>query len=138
MSSTNAEEQAAAVQPPRTSQIISLAVDATSRSYSIASLALGGVTPEEDTMRRLETWITLQADGGDVFYTVSASAATVDDTAKIAVGNALAYAATYCAKIKQDDRHEFRLDRARDLFINVKTSAGTATLRFWASSNPGA
>lgn len=138
MSSTIAEEQAATVQPPRKNEVFALSIDSTARSYSLGSLSFGGVVAEQDSHRRLETWLTLQADGGDVFYSLSTAAQTIDDTAAIAVGAAISATATHCAKIAADDRHEFRIDRSRDVFLNVKTASGTGILRFWVSSNPGA
>lgn len=139
MSSTIAEEQAAAVQPPRRGEVIALGIDTTARAYDLTSLALAGITPDGDGVRRLETWLTMQSDGGDVYYHFSATnSAVLDNTAAIGAGGTIAYANTYGAKLKQDDRHEFRLNRAKDKFLVVKTSTGTATLRFWCSSNPGA
>jgi hypothetical protein len=135
---TAAEEQAANVQPPRRGAVLAISVDTTARPYDLSSLDLGGITPEADHKRRHETWVTLQADGGDVYYYFSsATASNLDNTAAVAAGGTPAYATTHGAKIKQDDRHEVRIDRSRDVFLIVKTSTGTATLRFWASSHAG-
>lgn len=137
--SSNAEEQSANVQPPRRGATLALTVDSTARAYSLTSLALGGFTPDPGNKRRAEVYLTLFADGGDVYYHLAdTNTVNLDDTAVIAAGGTLAFANTYAFKLPSGAAHSFRIDRSQDTYLHVKTSAGSATLRFFASSPAGA
>lgn len=131
----NAESQAGNVQPPRRGEILAISVSTTATSYSLAALSLAGTTPEAVPKRRLEVFLAMQADGGNVYYSFSQGAQTdLDNTAAIAVGGAVAYANTYGAKLVDGAVHDVRLNRTRDTHLTIKTSTGTAILRMWASS----
>jgi hypothetical protein len=131
------EEQAAYVSPPRRGEIIALTVDTTARAYDLSALSLAGFTPEGDSRMRAEVWLTLEADGADLYFQLSDGSSTALDPATvIAAGGALAYSNAYGAKLKDGIPKECRIDRSRDTHIVLRTSSGTATIRFWASSNP--
>ncbi len=128
-------DQAANITPPRRGATIALGVDATARAYDMNALALGGFTPNDANSIQSFVYLTLQADGGDVFfYFTDATHADLDDGAQITAGTALSFANTHCAKIKADALHEVRINRHVDRWLVVKCSSGTATLRFWPSS----
>ncbi len=119
-----------------------LAVDATSRPYNIALLPLGGqatvntVNPGND-----HVFVTMHADGGDIYYFFDSATATVDDTAKITAGTAasatsMSAATTACAKLLSGTSIDLRINRRDDKWLVVKTSTSTAILRMYASSQP--
>lgn len=137
MSSTIAQEQAADTAPPRKGAVLALTVDSTARAYDLTALDFGGFTATGG--RRNEVFLTLFADGGDVYYYFSSdSSATVDDTAVVAAAGTLAYANGYAMKLPSGAAHSVRIIRSLDKYLQVKTSAGSATLRFFASSPAGA
>ena len=130
-----ATEQASNIAPPRRGAVIALGVDATARPYDLNELAFGGFTPKGANNQQSFVYLTLEADGGDVFYYFTdATHSDLDDGAEITAGSTMAFANTYCAKIKEDSLHEVRINRGVDRWLVVKCSSGTATLRFWASS----
>ncbi len=133
--SGHAQHQAANIAPPRRGAVIALGVDTTARPYDISALALGGYTPHNANNRQEYVFLTLQADGGDVyFHFASATASDLDNAAAIAAGGAIAFANTYGAKIPVNTEQTLRIDRTQDKFLIIETASGTATLRFWASS----
>jgi hypothetical protein len=137
MSSTIAQEQAADTSPPRKGAVLALTIDSTARAYDLTALDLGGFA--FSVGRRNEVFLTLFADGGDVYYYfASDNTATVDDTAVVAAGGTLAYANGYAMKLPSGAAHSVRINRATDKYLQVKTSAGSATLRLFASSPAGA
>ena len=132
---SNAEAQAANVQPPRRGQIFAVSVSATATAYNLGGLAMSGATPEASAARRNELYIAIQADGGAIYYYFhSATASDLDDTAKASVGGAVAYANTYGVLLPASAVHEIRIDRSRDKFLVLKTASGTAIARIWATS----
>lgn len=133
-----ATRQADNILPPRRSAIIALAIDSTARAYDMSVLTLAGNT-FSSTQKGVRLYLTMQADGGAVYFQLSSSnSATLSDTASITAGSALAFANTYGAKIESGGSVDVRIDRLDDRYLVVKTASGTATLRFWASSQPSA
>ena len=133
MGATIAQDQAADTCPPRRGAVLALTVDATARAYDLTALDLGGYAASGG--RRNEVFLTLFADGGDVYYQLaSVATASLDDTAVIAAAGTLAYANTYAMKLPSGAAQSFRINRNVDKYLQVKTSSGTATLRFFASS----
>lgn len=131
-----AEEQAANVQPPRRGEVVALAVDATARAYSLTSLALAGVTPEASGLSRAEVYVTVQAVTADVWlYFNEGTASDLDPAAAVSAGSTFAFASTYGWRVPSGTEQSFRLDRGRDTHLVCRTSSGTATLLFRASSN---
>ncbi len=121
-------EQTANVAPPRRGKVIALAVDATARPYDISALSLAGSTS-------LSCIVALQAQTASVFYYFApATANDLDPAAVISAGGAIAYANTFGVEIPAGATHEVRIDRTLDLFLVVRTSSATATLRLWAAS----
>ncbi len=71
-------------------------------------------------------FVTLHADGGDVYFAFNDSATgTLDETQVTGTG--------VCQKIPSGQDRSFRLVGAFT-FIRVKTASGTATLRYYLSS----
>jgi hypothetical protein len=135
MSSFNSEGQASNVRPPRRGAVITLTVDSTARAYDLSVLTLGGGKPSADGSGARNVYLTLQSNA-DLFYHFSdTNSAVLDDTATLSVGSTLAFANTYGAKLVSGQDVPVRLDRGVDKYIVLKTNSGTATLRFWASSD---
>jgi hypothetical protein len=130
-----ATSQADNIVPPRKGATWAVDVDSTARRYLLTALTLGR---KYEPGRRDDIYVTLQADGADVFFVFSdSSTVTLDDTAAQAAGNAdAAFAATYGAKIVSGTESHYRISRALDQYIHIKTSSGTGVLRMWASSEP--
>lgn len=137
MSSFNSEGQAANVRPPRRGACIALTVDSTARAYDLTGLTFGGGKPSEDGSGARNVFLTLQAETADVYFHLSSTnSADINQATVIAAGGTLAFANTSCAVLKYGtDGTPVRLDRGVDKYLVVKTSAGTATLRIWASSD---
>lgn len=128
---TIGEQLAARVLPPRRGAVLALTVDSTARSYALGSLAFGGHTPAASP-RRNEVYLTLQADGGAIyFYFHSSTDADLNEATVIAAGGTLAFNAAYCAVIEDGQTAQVCIDRALDKYLVVK---GTGTLRLYASS----
>ena len=136
--------------------IIALAVDATSRGYSLSGLALAAQGAAQQAASPLvqkranQFFVTLMNDGSsDIYYTLDSAAVGVNeisDTAVTAAGgtigfDALPLSTCQCAKIPAGVWVDERLDHLTDLTLIVKCASGkTSTLRFWVSSQsmPGA
>lgn len=135
---TFVEEQSANVQPPRRGECIALTVDVTARPYDLGALALSGFTPEADSKRRHELFVTLRAVTSDVWFHLSdGTSSALDPTAAIAVGGTLASAAAHGWVIPAGTEQRFRIDRSKDTFLVCRTASGAAVLLIRASSNPG-
>src|SRR5690242_2685246 len=94
---TIAEEQFADVSPPRAGQTLALTLDATSRSYALATLAMGGHTPEGANTQRVEVFLCMQAETADAYYNFSSTGVTVNEATAVAAGGTLAYSNAHCA-----------------------------------------
>lgn len=130
-----AEDQAFNVVPPRRGAVLALSVDTTARAYDLTGLSFGAAYNANDAVDSI--YLTLQAQSGDVFfYFGTATSSDMDNTAVIAAGGTLAFANTYCAWLPQNASVDLRIVKTQDKFLVVKTSTGTATLRFYASSQP--
>lgn len=130
-----AAHQASNVAPPRRGAVIALGIDATARAYDLQTLALGGFTPDAANASQVYVFLTLHAEGGDVYYHLSdTNNADVSDTAKVTAGNALAFANTYGGRIPQNGEVSIRINRKQDKYLVVKASSGAPILRFYASS----
>lgn len=131
-------EQAMNVVPGRLGKVATIGVDATSRRYSLvaAALTFGGATWKDGVKDFI--YLTIQADGGDVYYaTNDTDAGTIDDTATTAAGGTLAFVATAPVLIKNGAREEIRIARDVDRYLLLKCPSGsTAIARIFASSQP--
>src|SRR6516162_2435691 len=114
--SDNAVRQANNVVPPRHGSVAALSVDATARSYDLTALTLGGNAFGQQWPE--EVYLTLQADGSDVYLLFhSASASDLDNTQSVSAGGTLAFANTYAAKLPAGGAVDFRIRRNVDKFI---------------------
>lgn len=132
---TIAEEHVADVSPPRRSAVLAITLDATARAYDLTALDIGGFSPSGG--RRNEVFVTIFADGADIFFYFAADNTVTLDTTAIAAGGAVAYSNVYAAKIATGTSLRMRIARDKDKFLHVKGS-GAGTMRIWASSPAGA
>lgn len=128
-------EQAMNVTPPRLGKVATQAVDSTSRVYDLTALALGDATWKDGVKDFL--YLTIKADGADIYFVLGPNnGGTINDTAAVAAGSPMAFAATSCDLIKNGDRAELRIARDVDRYLYLKTASGTAIARIYASSQP--
>jgi hypothetical protein len=117
-----------------------LSVDATSRVYDLWSLAFGTAAintnagPNE-AMRGFRFFVTMKADGNDVYYVFGQNGSiVVDDTAAVAAGGTPAFTANAADVIFASQKEDEYLDRGTDRYLAVKCAAGkTAKLRIRVS-----
>jgi len=129
MNSDEALQQAADFLPPRRGAVLAITLDTTARPYDISGLTADGVSSLE---RGHDVYITIQAEGADVFYYFSsATASDLSKTAAITAGAAAAYDNTHPARIVVDQQAHHRLNRAVDKWLILQGSAaGIARLYF--------
>jgi hypothetical protein len=117
---SNYETQAANVIGPTKGSINVVAATATPGSINL------------DAAGWYDEYVTLQADGGNVYVLLAATAAiaaALDDTAT-GTGD------TVCGVIQDGTERGFRLKRGVHKFLGYKTASGsTATLRAFVSSD---
>lgn len=131
--SGNLERQVQNVLPPRHGKCFALTADSTARAYPINTLDFGQGAP--DSQKRMECFLLLQADGGDIYYHFSDGADTdLDETTVISAGGTLAFADAAGAKLADGGFAEARIDRQKDKYLVVK---GSGTLRGWPNSHEG-
>lgn len=117
-----------------------IVVDGTSRAYDLWTIAFGtaaintnATQPESCTNTKF--FVTMTADGGDVYYLFGATSPTVDETAAVAAGAGLAYTANAADVIPAGKTLDGYLTRGVDRFLAIKTTAvGTVRLRIHVSS----
>jgi hypothetical protein len=106
--------------PARAGKTIVITLDTSSRGYDLGALLSGQVVPSKSRL----VFIQMQAESADCYYLFSpANNATVDETAAVSAGGALAYTANACDRIKQDTAQPFDIDMLVDRFLTVKGSA---------------
>lgn len=122
--------------PARTGKVVCISVDATSRAYDLTGLELGQIA----TGKKEVIYLDIAADGANVYYAFGVTAPTVDNTAAMAAVAATAvFTASACDVIFANTKEAVRIHRSganADNFVSFKTSAGTATVRIRASSEP--
>lgn len=128
---TIAEEHVADATPPRRSAVLAITLDATARAYDLSALDFGGFATSGG--RRNQVFITIFADGADIFFYFAADNTVTLDTTAIAAGGAVAYSNVHAAKIASGQSLRMRISRDADKFLHVKGS-GAGTMRIWASS----
>lgn len=133
-------EQSAELRPPRRGEVIALTVDTTARAYDLGSLNLGGDSVVVNTDRPRSVVIWMQCETADVYLHFSDGSNTdLNPATVIAAGGAIAFANAYGSVLKSGTQSVgYRINRTQDRYLVVRTSAGTATLRFWAASSDGA
>lgn len=131
------QNQAFNVTPPRRSDGFALSVDSTARVYDVGSLAWGGRTFDEAAADKA-LFLTLEAETADVYYRFrgDSGAADLNQATVIAAGGTVALQVTFGSHLVSNTSRDVRIDRLFDRYLEVKTSAGTATLRVSISSNP--
>lgn len=127
--------QAANVVAPRKGAVLVFSVDSTARAYDLTGVAIGKAY---DSVRVSDfIYVRMEAEGGDVYYHFdSATSSALNDTSAISAGGSVAFNNAYGARLPKDSIIDIRIDRAVDKFIVLKTSSGTAKLRFYAASQP--
>lgn len=132
---TTAIAQDADIQPPRVGQVIALAIDATARAYDLTALAFNGEPWHAVVAQTL--YLTMRNDSAatSIYFQFGVTnTAVLDPAAVVAAGGALVYANTYGDFIPAGGVVNVRIHRDQDKFMVVRTASGTATLRFYASS----
>lgn len=127
-------EQAEWVTPAVNGEMVCIAVDATSREYDLWGVALG-----TDSSKKPGSvfYITISADGNNIYYTTSAAASkTVDDTAAMAATSApIAFTANAADVIFANTKEPVYIDRTAARYLQLKCAAGkTAVARIRLSS----
>ena len=130
----NVIEQAEWVAPAVSGEVLVIGVDATSREYDLSLVDLGAAFARHPEAK---FYITATADGGAVYYTMSAaSGKTVDNTAALTAGNAIAgFTANGAGVIFASTAAQIYIDRTQHRYLQIKTASSTAKLRINLSSN---
>lgn len=123
------ENQASNVRPPYKGAIY-VATATTTTGYVIFSSGQDPVTGE--TVDYFQNrYVTLQADGGDIYIALGEDTNAISPTA--AAGD---FDAANCIKIPQDQRLDLWIPKGTFSTLCFITATGTATLRMWPSSYP--
>lgn len=118
--------------PARRGAVLALAVDVTPRPYDLTALNLSGVYKPKQAD---QVCLTLRAVTADIWYQFSdVTGATLDPAAVLAAGSALAYANTYGAVLPAGQEIRVHIRKDLDKWLIIRTSAATATLILYASS----
>lgn len=131
MSNTQAEGQAANIQPPKVGEMLVITLDATSRRYDLGGVAWGGKAVD----RAGDIFMSLYGDVAFYFATNDTNAGTVDETAALAAGGAVSAFTTNAAwQVPAGVEVSFRFNRARHRYLVIKGSAA-GKVRIYASSD---
>lgn len=123
--------------PARKSEVLVITLDATARAYDLRSLKLGAIlTPDTAAVNPQKVYLRLLSLSVNCHYHFdSTSSVTLDRTAAISAGGAIANAATYGDVLVASAPEHVIIDRSVDKYIHVQgTGAGTLIIR--ASSLP--
>lgn len=127
--------------PPRRSQVIVLTLDTTARAYDMQSLTYGrSRTPgTAGWVNPDRVYLRLQAITANIyFYFANDNTVTLDKTATIAAGSALANANTYADFIPAGTFVDVCISRDLDKYLHIQGSAaGTLILRHSSDPRPG-
>ncbi len=133
MGTEDVVQQAEWISPAVSGAMLCISIDSTSHEYDLWTIALG-----TDSTKKPEGkfYLSLAADGNDVYYTTSATASkTVDDTAVVSAGAAVAFTANAADIIFASTKEQIYIDRTDARYLQVKCASGkTATLRIRLSS----
>lgn len=133
MSDPQILNQAMSPLPPRRGQGFALTVDGTVRVYDISTLAWGGVTFDQ-TARDKGLFLTLHAQGGDIFFRFQSGTDTdMNSATVISAGGTITLQASFCQRLAQDGYADIKIERVEDKYLSV---SGSGTLRVSLSSQP--
>ena len=125
--------------PPRKGAVLALTASSTGYSYSLLPLTLGGFKPAAGNTKPNKVYLTLQADGGKVYF-VFANDDTITLTttgAQSAASADAAFVNTMCAFVGDGvTTNDICIDRRIDTRIHIICESGLTTapiLRLWAS-----
>lgn len=110
-------------------EVLAVTVDGTSRSYDLTTVNANGHAYNAAETDRV--YMTLRADGGDVYYALSLASRTIAEATVIAAGGALAYNDVYCMVVPDGSEVSFLIRRNKHKFLTLK---GSGTARFYFSS----
>jgi hypothetical protein len=118
---------------PRASQIAVQAVTTSAAALDLRTV--GPQTAKQDSgptaIGATNTYVTLQADGGDVYVAFGATSGAV--TGIVPATNAV-NGASGCAKVPNGTSINVIPENPADVFVGYVTASGTAQLRVWISS----
>jgi len=104
-------------------------LDTTSRAYDITVLSVHGhafVAGQPDRV-----WVTIQADGADVYFAFDDASRTIAEGTAVAAGGTPAFADTSCCVVPDGQERSYEITRNRHKFLMLKGSAaGTARIYF--------
>ncbi|MGL4807780.1 MAG: hypothetical protein ACRC4O_03450 [Giesbergeria sp.] len=112
---------------------MAIELDNVARSYSLASLTLGTFLPDEANTRQNRVDVYLETEGTNCWFSLSKGAQAIDETSRVAAGGTLAFSDNMCGNIPSGEARKVTLQRAEDVFLNVK-GGGAGTLRLWVAS----
>lgn len=125
--------------PPRKGQIINIGVVAGLQVYDFFAIPLASFKDDSVNGQPQFMYITMQAEGGDIYFYWSPDAVPVlNFAAAVPAGNpiTLPLPLTFAYRLPQNQIQRYRINRIVDRYLHMQTSAGTATLRLYASSIP--
>ena len=132
----NIVQQGAQKIPARAGKEIAITLDATSRSYDLWSIALGtpaintNVVPgTPESFNNVWFEIEFVAETVSAWFLFGSTAPTVDQTATVAAGGAIAYTANASDIFVVGVPRRITINRGTDRFLALKAS-GAGTLRF--------
>lgn len=111
--------------PPRKSSCIVLTLDTTARAYDLRTLLLGRLAAPSTTSPNPDrVYLAITARTADCYLQFdSTNTVTLDKTAAIAAGSALAETNTFGDIIPAGVLRSFELQRAKDMYLHVQGSA---------------
>lgn len=120
--------------PPRRANGFALTVDGTVRVYDTKDLPFGGTATWDEAGTGKALYLTLHADGGDMYFRFHSDNTNDMVTATvIAAGGTLSLQNAFAQKLPSGAFADIRFDRVLDRFLSI---TGTGTLRLHASSQP--
>lgn len=137
---TEHEQHAANIQPPRRGQTLAQAVDATAREIDMTKLAFNGQAWNPGAKEFVYLTLLNESATNAIYlhtHTTHQVTPDLDPTVVRAAGAGTdpALTNTHAPFIAPLGRLDVELERSRDQFLIVRTLSGTATLRITSSSD---
>lgn len=132
---TRVQALAAEITPPRQGEQIALASTTTTAFFDLRTPLTA--TPGDMSTPFCGRFLTLEAEGGDVYIAVTkGNASPANDLNPATTG--IAPAAGMCTRIAAGTSKTFWADGASSdwRYLAHRTASGTGTLRIWPSSRP--
>jgi hypothetical protein len=136
MSNADAVGQDSNIQIPRRGEVMAITVDTTGRAIDLRLLAFNDVNWKLGS----KEWVFVNLKNQDAansifFYAAPDNTVTIDPAAIIAAGTAASFPGTHAWFLAPGEERSYRISRDNDLFLHVRATAGTPTLRLGTSSD---